>query len=631
LSRLHRTVNQSSMDYFSILNLKQEPFSNSPDPDFFFHSREHQECLQKLELSLLLRRGLNVIIGDVGTGKTTLCRQLIRRFSQRDEINTHLILDPLFVDGHELLTAVGRMLMGPQAKLGSNEWQIKEQIKQFLFKSGVKQNKTTVLIIDEGQKIPVFCLEILREFLNYETNEFKLLQIIIFAQKEFENTIKKYANFADRINLYHYLKPLNFRDTRLMIKFRLEKSKETNKKIDIFTYPAMLKIYRTTGGYPRKIINLCHHCILAMIVQNRGKVSSALVRSCIKRAFPQEPRRWKGAFATAAAVGLAALVLLAFYFKAPAKLKALWPDRAAEGQSELQQDQQRMVADVSDAVSEGMEQKDDQTAADTGQQSEAASAAETETTAAVPRNAASEAASAAEDGQLAAMSPTPNTAIADDSGAVESPAGLSGNAAGASADTPLQEEIRQPGSSAPYAPMLGNIRLKRNDTLSLIIQQVYGNYNSRYFRSLILANPVIDDPDRVDVGQTIYLPAIPASVGPVDQKTWWILITEEGNLQAAFEYLRNYPEHEPPVRMIPYWNSQAGNRFAIILKDHFSDEQSALQQLSRLPAELASKSRVLSRWENDNVFFANPFSGRRNKLGSIISDGTAESLTPSVY
>jgi general secretion pathway protein A len=112
----------------------------------------HNECLQKLELSILLRRGLNVIIGDVGTGKTTLCRQLIRRFAKRDEITTHLILDPLFVDAHELLTAVSKMLMGPNTKLGSNEWQIKEQIKQFLFKSGVKEDKTTILIIDEGQR-----------------------------------------------------------------------------------------------------------------------------------------------------------------------------------------------------------------------------------------------------------------------------------------------------------------------------------------------------------------------------------------------------------------------------------------------------------------------------------------------
>ena len=113
--------------------------------------------------------------------------------------------------------------------------------------------------------------------------------------------------------------------------------------------------------------------------------------------------------------------------------------------------------------------------------------------------------------------------------------------------------------------MLGNITLKRNDTLSRVIQQVYGSYNSRYFRSLILANPVIDDPDLVDVGQTIYLPAIPVSVGPTNQKAWWILIAEKDNLQAAFDYLRSYPEDEPAVRMIPYWNSQAGNRFAIIL------------------------------------------------------------------
>jgi hypothetical protein len=179
--------------------------------------------------------------------------------------------------------------------------------------------------------------------------------------------------------------------------------------------------------------------------------------------------------------------------------------------------------------------------------------------------------------------------------------------------------------------MLGNITLKRNDTLSRIIQQVYGNYTSRHFRSLILANPVIDDPDLVDVGQTIYLPAIPVSVGPTNQKTWWILIAEKDNLQAAFDYLRNYPESEPAVRMIPYWNSQAGNRFAIILKTHFSDEDSARQQLSRMPAELTSQGRVLSRWENNTVFFANPFSGRSAELSSIFKSDAEEAGAPSVY
>jgi len=79
-----------------------------------------------------------------------------------------------------------------------SEWQLKEYIKKYLFRKGVDEKKTVVLIIDEGQKLPEFCMEILREFLNYETNEFKLLQIVIFAQNEFRQILKAHANFADR-------------------------------------------------------------------------------------------------------------------------------------------------------------------------------------------------------------------------------------------------------------------------------------------------------------------------------------------------------------------------------------------------------------------------------------------------
>jgi general secretion pathway protein A len=242
------------MDYFTILNLDREPFSNSPDPDYFFHSRQHLDCLQKLELSLHLRRGLNVIIGEVGTGKTTLCRQLIRRFAQRKEMETHLILDP---SSRTAVTFWQRWSSCSAAKMPAEtaDWQAKEFIKHSLFRKGVDQKKTTVLIIDEGQKIPVFCLELLREFLNYETNEYKLLQIVIFAQKEFEAVIRQHPNFGDRINLYHHLTPLGLRDTRMMIKFRLEKS-VVRPRLDLFTLPALLAVYRASGGYPRKIINL---------------------------------------------------------------------------------------------------------------------------------------------------------------------------------------------------------------------------------------------------------------------------------------------------------------------------------------------------------------------------------------
>ncbi len=590
------------MDYFNILNLRQEPFSNSPDPEFFFHSREHQECLQKLELSLLLRRGLNVIIGDVGTGKTTLCRQLIRRFARRDEISTHLILDPHFADAQELLTTVGRMLMGNEVKLAANEWQIKEQIKQYLFESGVKEDKTTVLIIDEGQKIPAFCLEILREFLNYETNEFKLLQIIIFAQEEFENTIKKYANFADRINLYHYLKPLNFRDTRLMIKFRLEKSKDTHKKIDFFSYPAMLKIYRTSGGYPRKIINLCHHCILAMIVQNRKRISASLVRSCIKRAFPGETRRWRGAVATAAAAVAAAMVIFALLM--PEKLRALWPRGLTLSQTQQIQQQTAPSDSRTGAPAEASSQQQSPQTDGSEIDSEAADAAEDSGHETVDQAAPAEQQTAAQNSQIAAIGPSVSPAGA--AAPIESGTTPS-NVAASTAGQQLPEPTGPVKESTSYAPLLGDITLKQNDTLSQIIQKVYGSYNSKYFRSLILANPIIDDPDLVEVNQTISMPAIPVSVTGPGRNAWWVLLDETDDLNTAFDYLRTYPANAPPARMIPYWNQQSGTRFAIILKGYHADSDSALKQLKSVPAEFAPERKVLSSWNKDTVFFANPY------------------------
>jgi hypothetical protein len=372
-----------------------------------------------------------------------------------------------------------------------------------------------------------------------------------------------------------------------------------------------------------------------MIVQNRTSVSAALVRSCIKRAFPKEPRRWKGAFATATAAVIVAFIFLSFQFKLPDRLKTLWPVNVNAGQGELQQNEQAIAAAGSDTASEVMDQQNTSEMPDGAGESEEVLAAETGEngkTAADPPATVSQRGSAAKTGQIASLSPGPDTADTDDSDPLESSQAVEQKADPERPEPAPQKESPTVGRSASYAPMLGDITLERNDTLSRIIQQVYGNYNSRLFRSLILANPFIDDPDRVDVGQTIHLPAIPVSVGPINQKAWWVVIAEKDNLQAAFDYLRNYPEDRPAVRMIPYWNNQAGSRFAIILKTHFSDEDSARQKLRRLPAELTSQGSVLSTWENGTVFFANPYSGSSTQLSSgLKSDNEKkEVVAPSV-
>jgi general secretion pathway protein A len=554
------------MDYFTILNLNREPFSNSPDPDYFFHSRQHLDCLQKLELSLHLRRGLNVIIGDVGTGKTTLCRQIIRRFAQRKEMETHLILDPLFKNGDDFLATVARLLSGQNPNEGASEWQAKELIKHHLFRKGVDQKKTTILIIDEGQKLPVFCLELLREFLNYETNEYKLLQIVIFAQKEFEEVVGRHPNFADRINLFHRLKPLDLRDTRMMIRFRLEKSANTPKKLDLFTLPAIYAIYRATGGFPRKIINLCHQCVLTMIIQNKPKVSYGLVQRCAWRMFTAGGRRpWRIPAAVLAVGSLAAVILWSWQTQR-------WPLPEIGVPPDGRQITTRQAVTAEPP---------------------------TAPTAAIARPPATPPQAA----QSSALEPHADR---------REPAVMTAPAAGRlpppDAAKPALAAVMPPSPAALQPPdLLGTLTLRRNETISGLIQKVYGHYSNKNFRSIILANPQIEDPDRVEVGHPIRFPALAASVVPLKQGAWWIKLAEKDSLQEALDLLRAYPESAPPARLIPYWTPAVGMRFAVILKQLFATADTAQSQMRVLPGRLTATAQVLATWGEKSVFFADPY------------------------
>ncbi|MGA1796218.1 MAG: AAA family ATPase [bacterium] len=275
------------MDYIKLLNLQSEPFSNSPDPSFFFLSKTYLDCLQNLEISIRLRRGLNLVVGDIGTGKTTLSRALIQQFqAEVDRFLFHLILDPSFKSEYDFLHAL-IMGFGITRPAVNSSFAYKEAIRQFLLDEGVQKGRVIVLIVDEGQKLNDVCLELLRDLLNFETNQYKLLQLIIMAQKEFHEKIRDKRNLTDRINTFHTIRPLDRNETQDMIQFRLRKAGWTKSR-PLFSQKAIDRIYHYSEGYPRRIITLCHHSLLLMLIRKADVVEPDIVENAISQLYEYE-------------------------------------------------------------------------------------------------------------------------------------------------------------------------------------------------------------------------------------------------------------------------------------------------------------------------------------------------------
>lgn len=268
------------MSYYKVLYLEKEPFSTSPDPDFFYESLEHKVVLNRLMIEVRLRRGLSLVLGDLGTGKTTLSRKLFQMFKERKDIIFHMVLDPTFETEELFLESLIRTFSINLDKKNPSILDYKEALKKYLFSKGIEKNKTIVLLIDEAQKLNNATLEILRVLLNYETNEFKLLQLILLSQLEFLPKIREIRNLMDRISLKYLLNPFDEQETKEMIEFRLHRA-GLNGRGKLFTDDAISKIYNYTQGYPRRISMLCHKALKTLVMINKPIVDSEIVSNLI--------------------------------------------------------------------------------------------------------------------------------------------------------------------------------------------------------------------------------------------------------------------------------------------------------------------------------------------------------------
>jgi len=295
--------------YAPYFGLRQEPFSIAPDPHFLFMSAQHREALAHLLYGVAGGGGFVVLTGEIGAGKTTVCRAFL------EQVPAHCKVAYVFnprLDALELLQTVCDEFGLKVSARGGGRPTLKDHVdalNTFLLAAHA-QGQQALLIIDEAQALSPEVLEQLRLLTNLETSERKLLQIILIGQPELRDVLARpeLEQLAQRVIARWHLPALAAAETAPYVRHRLAVAGATAQLP--FEDAALVRVHRLSGGVPRRINLLCDRALLAAYAQGRSRVDVRLVEQAAAEVFgvARSPARPRGGMWLAAGLGLVLLV-----------------------------------------------------------------------------------------------------------------------------------------------------------------------------------------------------------------------------------------------------------------------------------------------------------------------------------
>lgn len=263
--------------YNSYYKLKENPFSITADPEFFFSSSQHAEAYSSLIYGIQNRKGIIVITGEVGTGKTTLCRTLLSHLDTN--VKTALVLNPVF-SAVQLLKFICKDF-GIEGNF-RNKFSLIDALNQFLLEQSNAGNNV-VLIIDEAQNLKAPQLEQIRLLSNLETEKDKLLQIILVGQPELHDILEKPSlrQLNQRVTVRYHVLPLSKKDIPPYVRHRLDVAKDPDDFLNNlnFTNEAFDVLYEYSQGVPRLINIICDRALLAGFVAEKNQIDEEMIHT----------------------------------------------------------------------------------------------------------------------------------------------------------------------------------------------------------------------------------------------------------------------------------------------------------------------------------------------------------------
>ncbi len=261
--------------YTAHFGLTARPFALAPDPEFLFWPPAHKRAYTMLEYGVMTHSPITLITGDIGAGKTTLLLHLMR--SLGPEVRVGLISNPNGARA-ELLRWV-LMALGQPAGLNESYVDLFSRFQNFLI-SEYAAGRRVVLIFDEAQNLSAEALEELRMFTNINSGKDELLQLVLVGQPELRDVIAQshMRQFAQRVAANYHLTAMDQRTVRAYVPHRL---KVAGRQERIFTNPAIDLIFRTTGGVPRLVNQLCDLSLVYAFSKDKQTVSAATVQQVL--------------------------------------------------------------------------------------------------------------------------------------------------------------------------------------------------------------------------------------------------------------------------------------------------------------------------------------------------------------
>ncbi len=265
--------------YLTYFNLKEEPFNTTANPRFFYQSPIHSIALGKTEFTVDAKKGLAIVFGDTGYGKSTLARLLHGKFKEKGYIAV-LLTNPNYPTTNSLLRTIIQEFNLPKTSKAFKE--NLDIFKEYLYRQAVENNKTVVLIIDEAQTLRIPLLELLRQIINYETNDMKLLQLVLFSQEQLRTKLTHplARNFRSRIAMASTLEAMGQKEHIELIDFRWRVA--SGNQQHPFTPEALEAIYVHSKGMPREACIIADNSLLAAYLAGKRVVDKDTVDAAYK-------------------------------------------------------------------------------------------------------------------------------------------------------------------------------------------------------------------------------------------------------------------------------------------------------------------------------------------------------------